>query len=339
MGVVRAARTVARADRTLKARQDAKQGTQRRALPVPRQEVAVPQPAQAARGAVPLIPGDQLLDLVRNAWLGHFARFPSPAALDAVTLWAAHCHMRDENGMLVFRATPRLYLLSSEPGSGKSFVLELVGRIVPDWYGLDLEPTAPGLVHTISKEHATVTLDEADILLGAGNRHEAVRAIINGGTYRHGTVLNGRGAKATRVSVFGPLALAGLDTLEKATGDRLTALMSRGVKIRMEKASGEDRPPRLTRDAEESADGAKMWLERWAAQVRDEVADAEPEMPEGVEGRAEDIWAPLLAVAQAAGGDWPDRAFAACQELALSKPSGDDIEDQFTEFAGSFGGL
>ena len=292
----------------------------------------------AARPGEPRIPGDQLLDLLRDAYFGHHARYPSPAALDAVTLWTGHCWMRDENGVLVFRATPRLFLLSSEPGSGKSFTLELIGRVVPNWYGLDLEPTGPGLVYTISREHATVTLDEGDVTFGSGARHEAVRAIINGGTYRHGTVLNGKGAKANRVPVFGPLALAGLDTMEKDTGDKLAALMSRGVKIRMEKAGGENRPPKLTRQGEDAAAKAKVWLERWAAQVRDEIADAEPEVPEGVEGRAEDIWLPLLAVADAAGGTWPDRARAACIELALGKPDGgENLEDDFAAFAEDFG--
>src|ERR1035441_7802695 len=60
-----------------------------------------------------LVPGDQLLDLIRDGYLGFFARFPSPAALDAVTLWAAHTHMRDEKGVLVTRATPRLYVDST----------------------------------------------------------------------------------------------------------------------------------------------------------------------------------------------------------------------------------
>ena len=90
----------------------------------------------------------------------------------------------------------------------------------------------------------------------------------------------------------------------------------------------------------ESAAKAKVWLERWAAQVLDEVAAAQPEFPEGMDGRAEDIWGPLLAVADAAGGTWPDRARAACRELALGKPDGgESLEDEFAEFAGSFGGL
>src|ERR1039458_2243525 len=260
-----------------------------------------------------LVPGDQLLDLVRDGYLGFFARFPSPAALDAVTLWAALTHMRDEKGVLVFRASPRLGLFSSEPGSGKGLVLELLMDIVPNCFGLDLEPTQGGLVHTLNDEHATVMLDEADILLGAGSRKEGVRAVLNGGTYRHGTILNAKGGKTNRVPVFGPVALAGLDVMEKDTGDKLKALFTRFVKIRMVKVTGADKPPKRKHKSYEAVAKAKAWLELWASQVRDEVAAAVPEMPdEDMEGRTEDIWAPLLAVADAAGGTWPGRARAAC---------------------------
>ena len=166
-----------------------------------------------------------------------------------------------------------------------------------------------------------------------------MRSIINGWYTRHGTYLTGKGGKATRVPVFGPLAMAGLDTMETDTGDTLTALLSRGIKIRMTKAPSDNRPAKLTANAEEAAGKAKIWLERWAGQVRDEVAAAQPEVPEGLEGRAEQIWIPLLAIADAAGGEWPARARAACRELALAEPQGDDIADQFAAFADSFSAL
>jgi Protein of unknown function (DUF3631) len=313
-------------------------------------QVAVPQatePAQTAAGTVATrepgsIPGDKLLDLIRDKWFGKYATFPTQAALDAVTLWTAHAHMRDADGILVFDATPRLYLLSSEPGSGKSHVLELIGMITPACHGLDLEPTAAGLAHSIAKEHATILLDEGDVLFGTGARKSAVRAIINGGYTRHGTVLNGQGAKASRVPVYGALAMAALDTVEKgANAGTLAALFTRGIKIRMVKASGADAPAKMTRTSKTEAVKARAWLEAWAAEVRDEVADAQPAMPEGVEGRAEQIWTALIAVADAAGGSWPERARAACTELALAVPVPEDddgtIGEQFAAFAASFG--
>jgi Protein of unknown function (DUF3631) len=307
-----------------------------------------------ARPRADAIPGDQMLDLLRQ-WIGTYARFPSPAALDAVTLWVAHSHMRDENGTLVFRATPRLYLLSSEPGSGKSKVLELLNMLCPATYGLTLEPTAAGLVHTIGKEHATVFIDEGDVMFGAGQRKSAVRAIINGGYERHGTMLNGKGSKATRVPVFGALALAGLDVLEKATGDTLTALLSRGVRIRMKKAGKDNAPAKVTRVTEGQGVRMNEWLTAWASQVRDELADYQPDMPEEVDGRAEQIWEPLVAIGDLAwrdtlaraerdgteppeDGGWAERARAACLELALAQDTapvedGESVLEEFADFA------
>jgi hypothetical protein len=39
-------------------------------------------------------------------------------------------------------------------------------------------------------------------------------------------------------------------------------------------------------------------------------------MPSGVIDRLEECWAPLIAIADAAGGEWPERAAKACTSLA-----------------------
>jgi len=52
------------------------------------------------------------------------------------------------------------------------------------------------------------------------------------------------------------------------------------------------------------------------------VTDVWPVMPEGIKDRDADVWEPLLAIADAAGGDWPERARAAAVALvALAKES------------------
>ncbi len=59
-------------------------------------------------------------------------------------------------------------------------------------------------------------------------------------------------------------------------------------------------------------------LEAWAAQM--DLEGVYPDMPNGVEDRAADVWEPLLAVADAAGGTWPERArVAAVALVALAK--------------------
>jgi Protein of unknown function (DUF3631) len=49
--------------------------------------------------------------------------------------------------------------------------------------------------------------------------------------------------------------------------------------------------------------------------VAEVVADAWPDMPDGVTDRSADVWEPLLAIADAAGGHWPGTARTACTAL------------------------
>ena len=65
-------------------------------------------------------------------------------------------------------------------------------------------------------------------------------------------------------------------------------------------------------------------LAEWADAVRESVAEAWPEMPDGVSDRPADVWEPLLAVADAAGGHWPERARAACLELVHATRGGEE---------------
>lgn len=298
--------------------------------------------AAAARGEVavrrPVISGEQVLGYC-EALLKRYARLPQ-AGLDAAVLWAAHAHMRDAEGVLVWNATPRMMFLSSEPGSGKSRALELLGCLCPATFGLDTEPTAAGLAWTLSSEHATALLDEGDLLFGRGKRHSSIRAILNSGTYRNGTVLRMRGSKGERQRVFGPVAIAGLDVMKTATGESLAPLFSRSIVIRMRKSP--EAVPAL--DAEGTAVAAKIRtaLSLWAASVRDDLAQAKPELPGWLVNRPAEIWTPLIAAADAAGGDWPARARAAAEELAryadLEDPGEDDMMSELAAMVAGWEG-
>jgi hypothetical protein len=68
--------------------------------------------------------GSALLMEVRS-FIKRFCSFPDEHALTAVTLWAAHAHM-----VRHFHTTPRLALISPEPGSGKTRVLEILDLLV-----------------------------------------------------------------------------------------------------------------------------------------------------------------------------------------------------------------
>lgn len=302
---------------------------------VPARAVAArPGTALAIRAGRGSVDGARVLGYARQL-LTRYARFPSAAAADAATLWAAHAHARDKDGTLAWQATPRLMLLSSQPGSGKSRVLELLGWLCPSTFGLDTEPTAAGLAWTLSSEHATGLLDEADVLFGAGKRRESIRAILNSGYRRNGTILRMRGGKGDRQRVFGPVALAGLDVLQTSTGESLAPLFSRAIVIRM-RIAAEAVPP-LDREGCAAAARIRTALALWTAGVRDEAAQAQPELPAWLMNRPAEIWTPLLAIADAAGGGWPERAREACEELARYSDIAGERDDDDDIMAGLAG--
>ena len=82
--------------------------------------------------------GSALLMEVRS-FIKRFCSFPDGNALTAVTLWAAHAHM-----VRHFHTTPRLALISPEPGSGKTRVLEILDLLVSKSM-FCLSASSPGL--------------------------------------------------------------------------------------------------------------------------------------------------------------------------------------------------
>jgi hypothetical protein len=56
-------------------------------------------------------------------------------------------------------------------------------------------------------------------------------------------------------------------------------------------------------------------LGRWAGGVVEVLRAARPEIPDELSDRAQDVWEPLLAIADWAGGDWPVRARRAAVAL------------------------
>jgi hypothetical protein len=58
-------------------------------------------------------------------------------------------------------------------------------------------------------------------------------------------------------------------------------------------------------------------LARWAKDNFAALAACDPPLPPGVFNRLADNWRPLFAIAQVAGGDWPQRAIAAFNHLSM----------------------
>ena len=107
-----------------------------------------------------------------------------------------------------------------------------------------------------------------------------------------------------------PVALAGL-------GDLPDTVMSRSVIIRMRRRAPSERIEQFRMPEIHEPQGAVLRdrLAMWAEAVGPQVGEAWPELPPGVVDRDAEIWEPLLAVADEAGGHWPDTARRACVAL------------------------
>ncbi len=258
----------------------------------------------------PAIEGAGLLDNVRS-FIGRFCAFPSEHALNAVTLWSAHTHAIKQ-----FFTTPRLVLSSPEAGSGKTRVLEVLDLLVPEsMFSLSASPAA--VFRTLSQRQVTLLMDEVDAVWskkGKDDTHEDLRAMLNAGYKRGAAIPRCVGPKHEVVMfpVYAAVALAGL-------GDMPDTIMTRSVIIRMRRrAPGEKVEPFRSREHEVPGHALRQLLFDWAAVVGATVGNAWPKLPEGIVDRPAEIWEPLLAMADAAGGHWPTTARLACMDLCRS---------------------
>ncbi|MEV6021388.1 DUF3631 domain-containing protein [Streptomyces sp. NPDC051997] len=257
----------------------------------------------------PSIDGAALLDEV-EAFHRRFNVFPTEHAYVAVALWDAHAHLMD-----ALDGTARIAFLSPEPGSGKSRALEIIETLTPR-AATTVNASANALFRLVSADEGTPTLlfDEIDTVFGpkAGGNEE-VRGFLNSG-YRRGAkslrcIGDGSDQKAGFFPSFCAVAMAGLGSLPDT-------ILTRSVIIRMrKKAPNEKCEPYRRRIHEKQGHVLRDQLADWTATLHDQVAEAWPEMPEGVVDRPADVWEPLLAVADAAGGHWPERARTACVAL------------------------
>jgi hypothetical protein len=164
----------------------------------------------------------------------------------------------------------------------------------------------------------TFLLDEGDSYLKPDK--EDLRGILNSGWMRAGARVlrtDGDGSKrrARRFSTWAPKVIATI----KAVAD---TLMDRAVIIMLRRMAKSEQAERFRmRDTLEFATLRKQ-ARRWGNDNVDALRDADPDIPAVLHNRAADNWRALIAVADAAGGDWPERARAAA--VALTGARSDD---------------
>jgi hypothetical protein len=256
-----------------------------------------------------------LTDLHR--FLGRFVAYPSDYTHIAHVLWVAHTHRMD-----AWDSTPRLAFLSPEPASGKTRALEVTELLVPRPVEA-INATPAYLFRKVADPEGlpTILFDEIDTLFGPRAReHEEVRGVLNAG-HRRGAVagrcvLRGKAIETEELPAYCAVALAGLGNLPDT-------ILTRSVVVRMRRrAPSECIEPYRRKVRRAEGNRLRDQLAAWMAAAE---LDGAPDMPNGIHDRAADVWEPLLAVADAAGGHWPtfarDAAVALVADAAGRPPS------------------
>jgi hypothetical protein len=208
--------------------------------------------------------------------------------------------------------------VSPEKRCGKSRLLDVLAETCHDpLITVNISPAA--VFRSITDDPPTLLVDEADTIFGtkkAAEANEEFRGLLNAGHQRNRPTIRCEPPLMTpkKFPTFAMAALAGI-------GDLPDTIMDRSVIVRMRRRKpGEYVQPFRSRRDTPALHDVRDRIAAWLRKSLDELGSAEPDMP--IEDRAADTWEPLVAVADLAGGDWPERARQAAKAM-----TGDAAED------------
>ena len=230
----------------------------------------------------------------------------------AVALWVLHVHAFTASSI-----TPRLAIVSPVPRCGKSTLLKIIGCLVPKPLQAS-NVTAAAVFRTIEVARPTLLIDEADTFLP---ENEELRGVVNSGHADDGNVIRlvGDDHEPRQFSTWSPVAIATIGQLPGTISDR-------SITIQMKRRRRSDPSiTRLRKDRPGPFPALASKCARWVADHLAALKEADPEIPESLNDRAADNWRPLLAIADAIGGDCARKA----RSIALAQAEGlqdDSIE-------------
>jgi uncharacterized protein DUF3631 len=99
-------------------------------------------------------------------------------------------------------------------------------------------------------------------------------------------------------------------------------LADRSIDISLARRKADEKVDAFRLDRTEALDVLARKAARWAQDNAERIGTIDPQMPAGLYNRAADNWRPLLAIAEAVSGEWPQRAHA-----AALKTVGGDVDE------------
>jgi hypothetical protein len=246
-----------------------------------------------------------------SSFLKRYVIFPDEEAqATAIALWVAHAWVYK-----AFKFTPYLNVRSPEKRCGKTRLLECLQIIVPKPQSF-VRPTEAVLFRTIDMHKPTLLLDEIDTVYSAkegDEKSEGIRAVLNAG-FQDGPFAiiprcTGKDNEPQMFDTFCPKVIAGISKNLPDT------VRDRSIEILLVRQTKEKQAARFRAEAaKDEVAPIVAALKQWASDVGDTaetLSEARPAMPEQLSDRQQDMMEPLVAIADMAGGDWPDKGRAA----------------------------
>jgi putative DNA primase/helicase len=284
-----------------------------------------------------IAPGATLLN---DLWylINRFVVLPDMAA-ETLALWIVHTY-----AFTLRHVSTYIGVVSPEKRCGKTTLLELLGFLANrSLTAANISPSA--LFRVIQETQPTLLIDEADTFLQG---RDELAGILNAG-YRKGNsyvlrVAEGKARKKDKDAPnpeFGQWSPSSMQdpSIDQSTvcspafrrssdfaqyscwcpkvmaaiGRLPDTLADRCIIITMQRKMPGEKCERLRHlDATEY----RKRCAEFVHQHSDAIAKAQPEIPSSLNDRAADIWEPLLAIADLAGGEWPQLARQAALKLS-----------------------
>ena len=257
--------------------------------------------------------------------LSLFVLLPRWAA-ETLALWVVHTYAFELRDLTTY-----IGIESPEKRCGKTTLLTVLGELVSRPV-VASNISSPAFFRVIEQLRPTLIIDEADTFL-QGN--DELRGILNSGYTRKTAFvwrvaaqvqrsfdkvsdkvcdkISMNEARAVKFSSWCPKVMAAIGRLPETLADRC-------IVIRMQRKLVDEQCESL-RDLDVGSLPRKCV--RFVMDHANEIRLARPAIPAGLNDRAADIWGPLLALADLAGGEWPDKA----RQAAIGLTAGSDSND------------
>jgi hypothetical protein len=261
------------------------------------------------------VDGSELLTAIADHVCWHVI-LPAHAA-EAIALFVVYTHAHD-----AAEHSPILTVESPEKRCGKTTLASLLALLAARPLPVSNISTS-AVFRTIEKYAPTLIIDEGDTFL---RENEEMRGILNSGHNRSTAFVVRCEGDDHEPRLFTTWCAKAIFLI----GSPPDTLRDRSVVVRLRRKKPGETVLRL-RNRAEIFHELQSKAARWARDHLDSLRACEPEMPVGLNDRAEDNWRILLAIADEAGGPWRTKA----REAARALSSDGTIDDSEMASAGT----